>query len=120
MIFLSSLAAYIKDIKAPPLAVLEKFNDIMMLSSNPNALMFPIEIKSKIWANLKPEDFEKLRGGCNTFADLEVKRLNPVEKRIISSAIINKAPKCLLYSSFINIRKDIYRMFDNMDYALAV
>lgn len=91
----------------------------MMLASNPNALVFPIEIKSRIWANLKPEDFEKLRIRCNTFTDLEVKRLNPVEKRIVSTAIINKAPKCLLYNSFINIRKDIYRMFDNMDYALT-
>lgn len=115
MMFLSSLAAYVKGIKNPPLAALERLNNLMALSSNVNALLFPIEIKSKIWANMSSEDLEKHLGCNKTFQELKVGDFNVAQKRILTSMIINKAPKCLLYGSNNSIRKDIYKMFDNLD-----
>ena len=117
--FLSSLAAYVKGIKNPPLAALERLNNLMALSNNTNALLFPIEIKSKIWANMPPEELEKSIGSIKTLHELRAEDLNVAQKRILTSIVISRAPKCLLYGSNNSIRKDIYRMFDNLDAALA-
>ena len=120
MLFLTSLAAYVKDLKNPPLAALEKLNTLMLLSSNTSLLMFPIEIRSKIWADMTVKDLEEHLGRTVTFQELRKGDLNAAQKRILTSMVIDKAPKCLIYGSNSRIRKDLYKMFDNLDTALAV
>ena len=120
MIFLSSLGSNIKGVDKPDLRVIKKLNEILMLSSNPNALKFPIAINSKIWGNTNLEYVDDIRHICPDFVDSGFKHLSKSQSRRVSNVFINRAPSYLLYESNTNMRRDIELLMSNIDNVFAM
>lgn len=118
MIFLSSLAAYIRNLDEPDKELLQKLNEILLLSSNAEALRLPMEIHSKIWGKF---DTNRLRCdgiNCSNMRDFKLEGLPKSQMRIVANRLIDYMPSWLKYHSREGIRQDIYRLFLGLDLVL--
>ena len=111
MIFLSSLAAYIRDLQKPDKETLKKLNEILLLCSNEEALRFPIEIHSKIWGRFDIECLQQSGIDVSNMREFHTRGLAKSEMRIVANRFIDYMPVWLKYQSKESIRQDIYRLF---------
>ena len=113
MIFLSSLAAYIRDLNQPDKETLQKLNEILMLSANAEALRFPMEISSKIWGRFNTESLDGIQ--CGQAHAFSLKGLHKSQMRIVANRLIDHQPRWLKYQSKEGTRQDIYKLFLSLD-----
>lgn len=119
MIFLSSLAAYIRDLHKPDKETLERLNDLLLLSSNVEALRLPMEIQSKIWGSFDVQRLQCDGIQCQSLRNFELKGLAKSEVRIVANRLIEHMPTWMKYQSKEGIRQDIYRLFLGLDIVLG-
>lgn len=117
MMFISSLYAYIKQIKTPDEEIALKLNQVMCLSSKEDALMLPMALSKYIWRN----------GGnihCST-EEVQMDKLSETlrrvdslaQQRIISEQVIQNTPQWLQYGSHRRMRYDLMELFKTLKVA---
>ncbi len=118
LIFLSSLAAYIRDLDQPDIETLKKINEIMCLSGNAEALKFPMKIHTRIWGNFDTERLSCDGINCRSLKNFRLVGLPRSQMRIIANRLIDYMPVWLKYKSREAIRQDIYMLFLGLDSVL--
>lgn len=115
MIFLSTLAAHIRDLQQPDAETLSKLNDILLLSSDAKALRFPMEFHSRIWGKFNPVCLRKEGIAVDSICGLQTRGLAKSELRIVANRLIDYMPAWLKYQSKEGIRQDIYKLFFGLE-----
>ena len=115
LVFLSSLAAYVRDVKNPDQEMLEKLNEVLMLSSDPQALKLPMQINSVIWGKFNMDDIKVIGDQKHSSDSLSMSGLQRSQTRIMANRLIDYMPEWLRYQSKEKMRQDIYRLFLCMD-----
>lgn len=115
MIFLSSLAAYVRNLNQPDIETLEKLNEILLLSNNAEALRLPMEISSKIWGKFNIEQLKSAGASFDEENNLSMQGLQKSQMRIVANRLIDHMPKWLKYQSKEGTRQDIYKLFLSLD-----
>lgn len=118
MIFISSLAAHIKEVSNPDKVLIGKLNKLLELSSSDGALKLPMSAHQRIWHNLEPNTIyastRQSDSPLTSLSELQSHRLPPQQLRIVSEQIIKFTPDWLRYGSNRQIRSDLMRLFSNM------
>lgn len=117
MIFMSSLAAYLRDIDQPEDEVLQKLNSVLRLSSDYRAMRFPIVFHSYIWASFDTCTITDKGIACesHTLKGFRLVGLTKPQARIVADKIIAYIPDWLRYASKNQTRKDVYRLFVTLE-----
>lgn len=117
MIFMSSLAAYLRDIDQPEDEVLRKLNSVLRLSSDYRAMRFPIVFHSYIWDSFDTCTITDKGIACNsdTLKGFRLVGLSKPQARIVADKIIDYIPDWLRYASKNQTRKDVYRLFVTLE-----
>lgn len=105
LIYLSSLIAVLQKINNPgQLNSLQKtLSDIFKIGRHPNAIIFPMYIKSFIWTDICIE------------TKLDISECSiPSRRQKIIDTIITNSPKWLMYDNQAIVRKDVELMIDSM------
>lgn len=113
MIFLSSLAAHLKNVNNPDRDLLEKLNELMSLSKDSSALRLPMLMQARIWDSFDVSEIKQLNAPVKTLAEVPGSRLSMAQLRILSIRIIRHIPKCLHYDSTEMMRQDIFKLVKN-------
>lgn len=117
MIFVSSLAAYLRDIDQPEDEVLQKLNSVLKLSSDYRAMRFPIVFHSYIWDSFDTGTITDKGIACesDTLKGFRLVGLSKPQARIVTDKIIDYIPDWLRYASKNQTRNDVYRLFVTLE-----
>ena len=119
LIFVSSFIAHIKNSTNPDKELLSKINKLLLLSSNDDALLLPVQLHQQIWQKVVLKD-------VLTDKNIEIDDISQIASysfkkpqiRTLSEEIIRVIPNWLLYGSKTQIRSDLICIFQNMDILL--
>lgn len=118
LIFVSSFIAHLRNTNNPDRQLLAKINKLLVLTSNDEALLFPIQLHQRIWDKVELKDV--LNGKSITVDDssqISSYRFRKPQIRILSEEIIKIIPSWLMYGSKNQIRSDLICIFENLNIA---
>lgn len=115
LILLSSLAAYMNNIKNPDNAVVTTLNELFKLSKSPAALKLPMQMSPQLWGKFDEAVLKEAGIECDKFCQLHEERVVIAQLRIIASRLIQYMPNWLKYDSNERIKKDIINLMLNAE-----
>lgn len=115
LIVLSSFAAHIRDLNKPDDETLEKLNQIMALSSDAKAMLFPMKLHSRIWSRFDHQKLEEIGFAFNDPHAITTENISNSQIRILIKQVINSLPQWLVYQSHEEMRKDFYHLLTTLD-----
>lgn len=99
LIYISSIIAIIKQIREPDHILIAKLNDIFKIARYPDAMIFPMYIKSFIWRDLKADNIININGKCVLVSDIECNCISETDYEAIAKYFNSIAPGWLKYGS---------------------
>lgn len=115
LIFLSSLAAYMENVTNPDNHTVNTLNELFSLSKSSAALKLPMQSHSKIWGSFDIRELNSSGIECKNMCELKNRKLTVPQLRIVASRLIRYMPKWLMYSSKENMKKDIFKLMQNIE-----
>lgn len=103
LIYISSLAATLKQIDTPDNILSKQLNNIFKIARYPDAILFPMYIKSLIWTDLDKE-----------VINLANKENVNIEENILAEKCTKVMPKWLVYDSMEKIKLDTSLVIHNL------
>lgn len=79
---------------------IKKLNELMELSSDDNAIMFPVHISKVIWRN---------KGAENIICGIDGKGC----EQTLAKSLVDIVPNCLKYSTYEQMLEDIQKLLSN-------
>ena len=114
IIFLSSLTAFLRDTSDPDRQTLERLNEIFRLSSQPDALRFPMIAQKRIWKAIDIKDIQ-VPGITVGNECVDGKRPPVAQLRILANQVLDQCPDWLRYGSKSQMRKEVISLLSKMD-----
>lgn len=113
MVFISSLAAYIKQLDEVDDYMADQLNLILGLTDDSRNLRLPMHFSTSLWKGSDKELLETAH--CSRISDLTLRGLTLSESRKVANIIISRAPKWLIYTSKTKLREEIYKLFLSLE-----
>lgn len=111
LVFLSSLAAYVRDFDQPDDDTLYKLNEILSLSTNADALKLPMYIHTRIWGSFDVSRLKSCGLELKTMKNIRLDQMEQSQMRVVANRLIDYAPSWLRYQTKEYTRQDIYHLF---------
>lgn len=114
MIFISTLAGYLKQYNQSDPIMLNKLNELFSLSGSPKALEYPMTFHSKIWGKFDIEKLNCIGVDCKLPSDISSTRLAFSQRRRIAQELVKFVPDWLRYGSLTVMQNDVILLLNNL------
>lgn len=113
-IFISSLVGVAYPKQSPDIETAEKINKIFNLVNKPEALEFPIYVKSVIW---KDCDLKVLgtNGQVITLSSVPMSHVSDEDTEKLAAQVVGQTPEWLRYKTYQIMIDDVIRLLKNLE-----
>lgn len=99
LIYISSILAIVKQIREPDQFLINKINDVFKIARYPDAMIFPMYIKSLIWFDLTEETFIQINNRKIQITELDCQCFDNHDCEAIGQYFNRTAPSWIRYGS---------------------